>query len=748
MTMTRQSLEDHYYQYQPQAINHPQIYLDGLSALKRKVHIPSAVLDLNAVNALAVRASFSSAIQQLDAMAPSLKTAGDPFLICQWHLQKHKLLFHTQSEPGGDDDLTKAARFQALSGSNALECEVLLYRCLASFNHWELTQSEETLQKALNAALQAGRQELILEVYLAYIQLYLSKNLVEQANRELMLIKDMIMPDRNPLKHVQLCNFQGIASNMTRAWQEAAGHFRTGIELAEAQGYIYQLAQLWMNLGISLVSQRDYDSGIEMYDKSLGLLRKNNGMNLPLRGKIIANKARALSLGERLPESIDLMQSALSEASRESRERDANILRVNLADALIELERFDGVLQLIDTAIPYFEENKLWDMAQSAHLCKARYFEVRQDYQSAFDSMENLYQVSRRYFQENFSSQSRRYQQRVEDLRNEYMLLKNHCASLDRLGIKDRSVGLIGEHPLIKTAIANAIQAAKYPYVNVHIYGESGTGKEIIARLIHESGQSSKAMIAINASAISPNLIESELFGHVKGSFTGAVSDHKGKFMLASEGTLFLDEISDMPLDCQAKLLRAIEHQSIVPVGSNKELSVKCRIVSASNRRLSDLVNTGQFRLDLYHRLNKVEIYLPPLRERLSDLPSLTSHFVKRFAHEFGHPVPVIEDSFVQRLQKHSFPGNVRELMNIIERIFILKPKSHWEAPQLDGLINEVSNSASEPGKLSQSLSQKERQLIVDTLEKVNWKQKEAAKLLEMTESTLSRRIHKLGIKR
>jgi len=749
MSMSKQFVEDSYYQYHSQAINHPREYLESLPDLMLKAQVPAVVLALNSVNARLIRGEFSKARQDLEALAPVLKKATDPILRSHLHLTRHTFLLQTSVDAQAThEELEKAARYQVLSGSNALECEVLLHRCLPNLQMWEITQSEESLQKAMTAATKSGQQELVLDVYLTFIQLYLSKNLVEQANRELMLIQDMILPDRNPLKHAQLTNFRGIICNMTRSWKEAADHFRAGISLAENHGFIYQLAQLWMNLGICLVSQRDFDGGIEMYDKSLGLLDADGGMSLPLKAKIITNKARALSMGERLPESVKLMRSGLADAEREGREQDANILRINMADALIELECFDGVPQMIDTAIGYFEENRLWDMAQSGHLCKARYYEVRQDYQSAFDSMEQLYQVSRRYFQENFASQSRRYQQRIEDLRNEYLLLKNQCASLDRMDARLRGLTLIGEHSLIKTAIANAIQAAKYPFVHVHIYGESGTGKEIIARLIHENSQGAKAMIAINASAISPNLIESELFGHVKGAFTGAINDHKGKFTLANEGTLFLDEISDMPLDCQAKLLRAIEHQSIIPVGSDKELSVKCRIVSASNRRLTDLVKANQFRLDLYHRLNKVEIFLPPLRERLSDLPALTAHFVKRFARGFGHALPVIEDSFIQRLQLHSFPGNVRELMNIIERIFILKPKAHWDATQLDGLIDETLHSSSEPASISQNLSQKERQLLIDTLEKVNWKQKEAAKLLEMTESTLSRHMRKLGVKR
>lgn len=745
--MSISPIETSFFQHYSEAINHPLIFLQRLPMRQRKDKGQTLCLSLNAAIANIVCCNSQMAIRDLEALKPRLQMTADPFLMSRMHLIKHTALFQTSSDISAlENELALAVKYQGLSGSSALESEVMLHKFHANINNWEITQSEDILQRAMTAAIESGQQELILDVYLAYVQLYLNKNLVEQANREVLLLQEMIHPEETPLKFVHLCNFRGIIAHMTKSGDLAAKSYRTGAELADQHGYNYQLVQLWMNLGICMGSQGDFNGSIAMYDKCLQLLSRNEGAASILEHKLVSNKARALSMSNRIPEAVDLMSSALEEAQNVGWVREANIIKVNLADSLIEIERFEGVLEMISSAIAYFEENKLWDLAQSAHLCKARYYESKQDYQPAFESMEELFQVSRKLFQENFASQNRRYRQRIEELRVEYFKLKNNCSSLGSVSAKNSGINLIGDHHLIKTAISNAIQAAKYPYVNVHIYGESGTGKEIIARLLHESAPDSKTMVAVNASAISPNLIESELFGHVKGAFTGAISDHKGKFMLADEGTLFLDEISDMPLDCQAKLLRAIEHQSIVPVGSDREHKVRCRIVSASNRRLTDLVKANSFRLDLYHRLNKVEIYLPPLRERKSDLPTLTEHFVKRFAREFGHGVPTLSESFLNRLQQHSFPGNVRELMNIIERIFILSPKQHWDAEQLDGLIDETPHRELEADDIIQSLQQKERQLITETLQKVNWKQKEAAKLLNMTESTLSRHIKKLEI--
>lgn len=216
---------------------------------------------------------------------------------------------------------------------------------------------------------------------------------------------------------------------------------------------------------------------------------------------------------------------------------------------------------------------------------------------------------------------------------------------------------------------------------------------------------------------------------------------------MADKGTLFLDEISEMPVEAQVKLLRAIETHIIQPVGSDKEIAVNCRIISTSNCVMKDLIHSNKFRLDLFHRLNKIEIHLIPLRERLSDLELLTMHFVKRFSAEFRVPIPTITESFYKRLEGYSFPGNIRELINIVERIYILKPKPVWNADQLEGMFpDKPAPEKLEMKAITQHLKSTESQLIEEVLASCNWVQKEAAKLLDMSESTLSRHIKKLKI--
>ena len=212
------------------------------------------------------------------------------------------------------------------------------------------------------------------------------------------------------------------------------------------------------------------------------------------------------------------------------------------------------------------------------------------------------------------------------------------------------------------------------------IEGETGTGKELIARVIQGmSDRATKPFVTVNCGAIPANLIESTLFGHKKGAFTGAVADHTGKFAEANGGTIFLDEIGELPLDAQTKLLRAIQQGEIEPVGSGKIERVNVRVISATNRRLLGLAQTGEFREDLYYRLNVFPVYLPPLRERLEDIEPLATHFIARFAAEAGKRIAGISGPALDLLKGYNWPGNIRQLENVVYRAIVLSDGGYLE---------------------------------------------------------------------
>jgi len=294
----------------------------------------------------------------------------------------------------------------------------------------------------------------------------------------------------------------------------------------------------------------------------------------------------------------------------------------------------------------------------------------------------------------------------------------------------------------------------------VYIHGESGTGKELVARLIHEMGpRATGPFIPVNCGAIPEALMESEFFGHKKGSFTGAVADKDGLFKAADGGTLFLDEVGDLPLHMQVKLLRAIQEKSVRPVGSQAEIKIDARILSATHKNLQDLVAEGRFRQDLYYRLNVIELHVPSLRERPEDIPVLAEHLCTRLAAILGTSVPVLAGDAREALGRYDFPGNVRELENILERAMTLcdggqitmndlqLPASENQGGALRGnLESRRANGAESDANLDDYLSKIEETAIRDALAKTNQNKTAAAKLLGITFRALRYKLEKLGI--
>lgn len=287
----------------------------------------------------------------------------------------------------------------------------------------------------------------------------------------------------------------------------------------------------------------------------------------------------------------------------------------------------------------------------------------------------------------------------------------------------------------------------------VHIYGESGTGKELVAHLIHEAGARRDApFVPVNCGAIPTELMESELFGHRRGSFTGAVTDKQGLIQSAEGGTLFLDEIADLPLHMQVKLLRVIQEKSVRPVGDSRELPIDVRILSATHKNLAALVAEGKFREDLFYRVNVIEIRVPPLRERLEDIDELVDSIVVRLGRQMSNRSLRMTDAASRALREYHFPGNVRELENVLERAATLCANGVIDVGDLQlrpkVAANEVAiaNSVAPGEPLGDALEDIERDAIVRALEQTRYNKTKAAQLLGMTFRSLRYRIKKLGI--
>jgi len=283
----------------------------------------------------------------------------------------------------------------------------------------------------------------------------------------------------------------------------------------------------------------------------------------------------------------------------------------------------------------------------------------------------------------------------------------------------------------------------------VLIYGESGTGKELVARALHAASLRSKGpFVEVNCAAIPEELIESEIFGHIKGSFTGATEDKIGKFQKADGGTLFLDEIGDMSLRTQSKVLRVLEEQRFEPVGSNQTMNVDVRVLAATNKNLEQEILRGAFRQDLFYRLNVIPFFVPPLRDRKEDIPTLSRYFLNEFSAAYGKKTRELSESAMDILIRYPWPGNVRELRNLVERLVIVCPQVRIEPHHLPPeLFRGVAESPQHPySTLHEARSAYEREFILRKLQEHRWNMTQTAGALGLERSHLYRKLKSLGI--
>ena len=317
----------------------------------------------------------------------------------------------------------------------------------------------------------------------------------------------------------------------------------------------------------------------------------------------------------------------------------------------------------------------------------------------------------------------------------------------EELGKLSGNLDLIGKSPAMNEVLA-LIEKVKNIDSSILITGESGTGKEVLARAVHQQGSRSRHKFqAVNCAAIPDNLLESELFGYEKGAFTGASQSKQGLFVAASGGTLFLDEIGEMDLSLQSKLLRAIQEKKVTPLGSTVEKKIDIRIIAASNRDLAHEVKEKRFREDLYYRLNVIPIHLPPLRERKLDVPLLVQYYIGKISERIGRPIDGISEEALESLKRYSFPGNIRELQNIIERAIVLTNSSYIEKSDLpqeiQGTKKKVVYHEMIPVFIGETLEEVEQKVITHNLAINGGNRKKTAQLIGIGERTIREKLKK-----
>jgi len=318
----------------------------------------------------------------------------------------------------------------------------------------------------------------------------------------------------------------------------------------------------------------------------------------------------------------------------------------------------------------------------------------------------------------------------------------------------DAPFEIVGKTPVMRALMEKIEKVATTP-ARVLITGDNGTGKELVARALHRmSPRATKPFVELNCAAIPGELIESELFGHMKGSFTGAISDRAGKFEQANKGTLFLDEIGDMSLAAQAKVLRVLQDNVITRIGGAKPISVDVRVIAATNKTLENEIAAGKFREDLYYRLNVVPIHVPPIRERREDIPTLAQYFAATLSAREGIPPRTFTQDALERLSSLDWPGNVRELRNTVERLLILAPDSQISARDIDRLAGQRALDDAGLATLTQCRTFEEfkdaaeRAFLLNKLREFDWNVSETARAVEMPRSNLYKKIERYSLSR
>jgi transcriptional regulator with GAF, ATPase, and Fis domain len=343
-------------------------------------------------------------------------------------------------------------------------------------------------------------------------------------------------------------------------------------------------------------------------------------------------------------------------------------------------------------------------------------------------------------------------EQKLKNALSEIEQLKNRLQAenlylQEQINLNHKFEDILGQSQSLKTVLHQVEQVAPTD-TTVLLLGETGTGKELFARALHNLSQrKERPLVKVNCAALPANLIESELFGHEKGSFTGATARRIGRFELADKGTIFLDEIAELPLELQAKLLRVLQENEIERLGDSKTIKINVRVIAATHRDLKQMVADGSFREDLYYRFSVFPLTIPPLRERQKDISLLVQWFIKKYAQKMGKQINHIPQVVMENLLNYNWPGNVRELENVIERAVILSPEQTLQI----SLLQNPENSPGVDNKPLLTLAEIEKAHIIKVLENTGWLisgEQGAATILEMHPNTLRSRMSKLGIRR
>ncbi|MDD3051932.1 MAG: sigma 54-interacting transcriptional regulator [Candidatus Cloacimonetes bacterium] len=568
-----------------------------------------------------------------------------------------------------------------------------------------------------------------------------------------------------------------------KKYNQAIFYYQEALELSADEEQNENILSIKANLGCSFQKLKDYDKAFEIYDELKSSEIKGNYPGL--YNTVLANIANlymeendlekaenilheSLNYGKKFGaiefvigtkmnmaivhyrrEEYDLAESliiqAIDDAQRHDNKRMFFDSLMIYGDILTKLNHCKNAIEKYEECRKYFTDEKNYNHLTKLYSKLTNCYGTLKDYKSAYKTAKKYIETRDILDNEKLTKEEKAENQSSKNFKPNFHNFKNANTLISIELVEKMGYPLLGRSSAMEKVIKEAFLAASIDNVNIHLNGESGTGKELIARLIHfSSKRKNNKFVAVNSAYLNSGLVQSSLFGHTKGAFTGANSKEIGFFELANRGTLFLDEIGDMPINIQAVFLRVLEEKIIMPVGSTKTKPVDFRLISATHKDIHQMIQEDMFRLDFFNRINSITINIPPLRERKEDIPLLINYFLHETSNEIDKEAPKISLPAINSLCDYDYPGNVRELYNIIRRLVLFSPNGEITIDDVLMIVKSNKNMVLQNDIKTFNLAQMEEETINQAMKKAGNVQNEAAKLLGISIYALHRKLKKM----
>lgn len=635
----------------------------------------------------------------------------------------------------------EAERYDKLSGILNM-----LGKCYSQLS--ETDKAMDYLDEALEISRETGNREIesMCLTNIALLQRKMNKldDCLESYFKAREIMEDILQdPDQQNNKnlladYLQVLDQIGVIYNILKQPEMALEYMELSLSKAKETNMDRSIYSTLINLGV-YYSSRDLDRSLKYYLEALKYIRKTDDKHIL---SVVTNNIGGVyeDKGE-----YKTAQGYYFKALKMAEECEQNdfILFFNkhIGSVYYKQRNYEKALYYIDKSIELAKKCKHTSELEENYHLLSKIYRAMKDYDKALEYSDKYIEIKEKSLSRDMHQHVNVLQKKYEKTKKELNFNIRKTSLISEVLQKKMNLNFIGNSPEIRKVQKLALQAANTPDSNVLITGESGTGKEIIANIIHyASSRHDNMFISVNSGSIPEHLMESAFLGHKKGAFTGAVTDKIGYLVMADKGSLFLDEIGDMPMHLQTKLLRIIENKKFLPVGAEKEIESDFRLITATNKDIDKLIEDNKFRVDLFYRINAIEIRIPPLRDRKEDILPLTKHYLKHYAHVLNKPIPNLDHDLIEFLENYSFPGNVRELKNMMERAMIII-KSDTISPNDLILRNQLNTALDQNSMQLTTLAEMEERLINKALASTGNNVSKAARILGIHYTTLNRKL-------